>query len=127
MSIDQDLPSVIQDDTLLSCQWTDLRRGTCISPERRLYLAILEDALRCIVRGTARAAERNRLDALFWIRGATDCLVSFEWVCDALSIEDTNGFRERILKALGSTDDPFPLNARRRLAATRRMPLSRTA
>jgi len=45
---DEKIASLFQPDTLLSAQYFDtLRRKTLLEPEKRLMLAILEDAINC--------------------------------------------------------------------------------
>ncbi len=97
-----DLAHVFRDDTLLSCQWADMHRSTNFSPVQRLHLAILRDAILCILRpgGKPMAKQMRKADAQQWLLGAPDCHIPFETVCWALGLDDSEGFRQRILTAI---------------------------
>jgi hypothetical protein len=76
-------------DDLMVSQWIDLRRSTAEAmPEKRLALAVLEDALRCARRtGMGVACVRSRAEALEWLLAEdTSAPFSFEGVCEALNI-----------------------------------------
>ena len=105
---DLDLTHVFQDDTLLACQWADLHRQSHFSPEQRLNLAILRDALLSIVRpgGKPMTKQMRRADAQQWLQGARDCHVPFETVCWALGLDDPDGFRQRLLASIARYEGP---------------------
>jgi hypothetical protein len=79
-------------DTLLPSQYFDrLRSRTDCDGERRLMLAILEDAVD-VYRKQAGATDRKRrqlfLDAEAWIEDTdTTWIFSFESICNALGLE----------------------------------------
>lgn len=77
-------------------QWLDLHRPSIVSPERRLYFAVLEDALRMLSK-TKR--ENHRLDALAWIAGDESALLTFNLVCEVLELDPT-WLRENIARVL---------------------------
>jgi hypothetical protein len=85
------IASIFQPDTLVSEQYfDDLRRRTVLEPERRLVLAVLEDAISCYQHYFfSRNPIHQRLfeEAKEWILSADDSWVfSFESVCDALEV-----------------------------------------
>jgi hypothetical protein len=76
-------------------EWSESRGGSNqFTPEKRLAVAILVDALRQI---HEHAAERNEaMDWLMGVRGyREDSVFSAESVCDALNI-DLNAMRTRL-------------------------------
>jgi len=82
---------LFQPDTVLSEQYFEnLRRKTYFEPEKRLMLAILEDAIRCYQDNLhARTSKRRRLfdQTEEWIVTASDDYVfSFRHVCEALGL-----------------------------------------
>lgn len=85
------IASLFQPDTVLSEQYFEnLRRKTYFQPEKRLMLALLEDAIRCYQDNWyARNNKRKRLfdETEEWIVSATDDYVfSFRHVCEALGL-----------------------------------------
>jgi len=83
--------SLFQPDTVLSEQYFEnLRRKTYFEPEKRLMLAVLEDAIRCYQDNLhARKSKRRRLfeETEEWIvTGADDYVFSFRHVCEALGL-----------------------------------------
>lgn len=86
---DETLASLFQPDTLLSSQYFDnLRRKTLLEPEKRLMLALLEDAIHCFQDNlSAHTARKKKLfdEAQDWIneRGG-DWVFSFDYVCETL-------------------------------------------
>jgi hypothetical protein len=83
------LASLFQPDTLLSAQYFDtLRRKTLLEPERRLVLAILDDAIACYRDNLlSRSAKKKRLfdEAEEWIvTPGNDWIFSFDQVCETL-------------------------------------------
>jgi hypothetical protein len=80
-----------QPDSLLSAQYFEtLRRKTILEPEKRLMLAILEDAIDCLQNNVlAQSLKSRRLfqEAVKWIVEVdADWVFSFENVCDALAL-----------------------------------------
>jgi hypothetical protein len=73
--------------------------GREFPPEKRLILAVLEDALRIVVREKFSgnlSRQRTMDDACDWIAARGTWLMSFDWVCEALEI-DAEALREKIL------------------------------
>jgi hypothetical protein len=89
LTTDEKLASLFQPDTLLSAQYFEnLRRKTLLEPEKRLMLALLEDAIHCFQKNlSAQTVLKKKLfnDAEEWIgeRGG-DWVFSFDPVCEAL-------------------------------------------
>lgn len=85
----------IQPDTALTEQYLDtLRRTNHLDPERRLMLAILEDALtgfrKNVLERTKKESKVFR-DAERWILGSNrNRLCSFESICTNLGIDGDN-------------------------------------
>ena len=77
-------------DALLPAQYYDSRSAE-LSPERRLMLALLIDAVRCYQTGvtsTRGLPTRVFADAKIWIfNGQRDAPFAFEDICDALEID----------------------------------------
>ena len=72
-----------------------------ITPERRLMLAILQDAIVCLEKGlfrTSRRGSRPAYEAAQWIaqRDRT-WLFSFESICDNLNL-DAEALRQQLLR-----------------------------
>src|SRR5262245_52942971 len=86
------------------------------SGPRALMLAVLEDAVRCIVEGRGRPsfpARRLAADAIAWIRcNRRDWPFSFVNVCDVLGF-DADELRKRLLT---QSDRPAPRRVRLRAA-----------
>jgi hypothetical protein len=88
-NMDERIASLFEPDTLLSAQYFEnLRRKTLLEPERRLMLAILEDAINCYQDNLL--AQRGKARRLFteaeeWIleRGG-DWIFSFKNICETL-------------------------------------------
>jgi hypothetical protein len=81
--------SLFEPDTLLSAQYLEnLRRKTLLEPEKRLMLAVLEDAINCFqVNVMARSGRRKKLfnESEDWIMGwDDDWIFSFVSVCELL-------------------------------------------
>ena len=86
---DEKIASLFQPDTLLSAQYFDtLRRQTLLEPEKRLMLAILDDAINCYQDNlfSQRAKNRRLFDeAEEWIVTAGgEWIFSFDHVCESL-------------------------------------------
>lgn len=89
-------------DIILPSQYRDsLRRRTPQDPEKRLMLAVLEDAVACFRNGLhARDHRRRELfkDSEAWIAEENgDWLFSFEHICDLLGV-DARSIRNELLK-----------------------------
>jgi hypothetical protein len=88
---DEKITSLFQPDTLLSAQYFDnLRRKTHPEPEKRLMVAILEDAINCfqdnlLVEQGKRKKLFDEAEAWFADTGA-DWIFSFENTCDGLGL-----------------------------------------
>lgn len=88
---DDKFASIFSTDTLLSEQYFDtFRRKTHLEPEKRLMLAILEDAINCYQDNyISRTGKKKRLfdDVKEWISSADgDWVFSFEHICDAVGL-----------------------------------------
>ena len=88
-TMDEKLASLFQPDTLLSSQYFDsLRRKTLLEPEKRLMLALLEDAIHCFQDNvSAQTARKKKLfnEAADWIVETDgDWIFSFDHVCETL-------------------------------------------
>ena len=86
---DEKLASLFQPDTLLSSQYFDsLRRKTLLEPEKRLMLALLEDAIHCFQDNlSAQTARKKKLfdETEDWIVETDgDWIFSFDHVCETL-------------------------------------------
>ena len=88
-NLDDRIASLFEPDTLLSAQYFEnLRRKTLLEPEKRLMLAILEDAINCYQ--DHLLAQRSKAKKLFteaeeWILDkSSDWLFSFDSICDTL-------------------------------------------
>ena len=89
LSAEEKASSLFQPDTLLPAQYLDtLRRKAHLDPEKRLMLAVLEDAIACFQKYVS--ARDNKGKALFreveeWIlEDDIDWLFSFQNICEAL-------------------------------------------
>ncbi len=89
LGVEEKMGSLFQPDTLLPAQYFDtVRRKANSEPEKKLMLAILEDAIDCFQKyifardGRGKGIFREAED---WIlEENSDRLFSFETVCDAL-------------------------------------------
>jgi hypothetical protein len=71
-------------DALVASQWFDRLRSTDV-PERRLLLAVLVDAIRCLQGGNAK----ERIEAAEWVRGENgNARLLFRSLCDGLGLEE---------------------------------------
>ncbi len=91
----------LEPDALLACQYSDrVRGGAYASGERRLMVAVLEDAIRCLQYGAADDKTDKRAqfrDARKWIASTDESwFFSFENVCETLGI-DPLVLRRRLL------------------------------
>jgi len=89
LTTDEKIASLFQPDTLLSAQYFDnLRRKSLLEPEKRLMLAILEDAVSRYQDNLLSQDKRGkRLFAYaedWFVETGSDWIFSFENVCEAL-------------------------------------------
>ena len=89
LTTDEQLASLFQPDTLLSAQYfANLRRKTPLEPEKRLMLALLEDAIHCFKDHlSAPTVVKKKLfdEAEEWILERDgDWIFSFDNVCEGL-------------------------------------------
>ena len=95
------LHSVAVPDLVTPGQWQILHRNLDRSPEKRLLLAILEDAINCWLQdGLTGRKARLRGEAEQWLFGADDGLFGFRSVCEHLEI-DPAYFRGRLRRSQG--------------------------
>lgn len=93
-------PSIFQDDTLLPAQWTALFSSYNPTPEHRLMLAVLLDAVNIITSSGATVPGNGRTgrelvsrrrtllaETWMWVRNDDDSLFSFRGICQQLDIE----------------------------------------
>lgn len=78
------------DDTLVQAEYQDQLRRSQLDPEKRLMLAILQDAVVCYRRNSATQLGKRRqlfLEAENWIKDQqSDYLFSFNNICETLGI-----------------------------------------
>lgn len=89
VTADDRIASLFQPDTLLSAQYFDnMRRRTLLEPEKRLMLAILEDAVNCFQENLSAESGKRKIlfnDVEQWIRAdGSDWVFSFDHICEAL-------------------------------------------
>jgi hypothetical protein len=60
LATDEEIGSLFQPDMLLSAQFESLRRKSLLEPEKRLMLAILEDAVNCFQGKLMAQTGKNR-------------------------------------------------------------------
>jgi len=90
-NVEEKIVSLFEPDMLLSAQYMEnLRRKTPIEPEKKLMLAVLEDAINCFQANVM--AERGRRKRLFdetldwFLHRGDDWPFSFESVCEILRL-----------------------------------------
>ena len=90
-NMDERIASLFEPDTLLAAQYFgNLRRKTLLEPEKRLMLAILEDAINCYQNNLW--AQRSRARRLFteaeeWILDkGSDWIFSFRNICETVGL-----------------------------------------
>jgi len=99
---DERIGALFQPDSLLSAHYFGtLRRKTLLEPEKRLMLAILEDAIHCFQDNLLTQNVRSRRlfeEAEEWIVEADgDWIFSFENICEALGFSPAY-LREGLLR-----------------------------
>jgi hypothetical protein len=91
INVDEKIISLFEPDTLLSAQYFEnLRSKTFVEPEKRLMLAVLEDAINCFLLNlTAQSGRRKKLfnETEDWIMAQDDdWIFSFVSVCEILRL-----------------------------------------
>jgi hypothetical protein len=91
LTTDEKIASLFQPDTLLAAQYFDNLRGkSLLEPERRLMLAILEDAISRYQENMFsqdKRSKRHFQEVQEWIGDAdSDWIFSFENVCESLGL-----------------------------------------
>ena len=104
---DERIGALFQPDSLLSAHYFEtLRRKTILEPEKRLMLAILEDAIHCFQDNLfARNVRGRRLfeEAEEWIVEVDgDWVFSFENICEALGFNPAY-LRHGLLRWMANT------------------------
>jgi hypothetical protein len=89
INVEDKIISLFEPDTLVSAQYLEnLRRKTLLEPEKRLMLAVLEDAINCFqINVMAQSGRRKKLfnESEDWIMGwDDDWIFSFVSVCELL-------------------------------------------
>jgi len=92
LSVEEKVTSLFQPDTLLPSQYFEtFRRRAHLEPEKRLMLAVLEDAIACFQKYVfARDAKGKAIfrDAEEWIlEDDRDWLFSFSNICEILELD----------------------------------------
>ncbi len=92
LSVEEKVTSLFQPDTLLPAQYLEtFRRKAHLEPEKRLMLAVLEDAVACFQKYLFSRDGRGRTlfrEAEEWIvEEGSDWLFSFENICEVLGFD----------------------------------------
>ena len=92
LSMEERVTSLFQPDTLMPDQYLEtFRRKLHLEPEKKLLLAVLEDAIACFQKYVFARDGKGRvlfLESEEWIlEGDTDWLFSFANVCEMLGFE----------------------------------------
>lgn len=134
LSMEERVSSLFQPDTLLPDQYLDTyRRKLPLEPEKKLMLAILEDAIACFQKYVSARDGKGKVlfqDAEDWIKEENgDGLFSFAHVCETLGFDPA--YLRQGLKAWKQQHAARPIQAKvyrlapRRRKSTRGVPLSR--
>jgi hypothetical protein len=110
LTTDERFGPCVRPQSLSCAQYFDaLRRRIFLEPEKRLMLAILEDAVQCFQNnGFAQSVRGRRIfqEARKWIVDADrDWIFSFENVCEALGLNPAYvraGLRRMVIPPLGT-------------------------
>ncbi len=91
-SVEDRISSLFQPDTLLTEQYLDTyRRKTHLEPEKRLILAVLEDAVSCFQKYVTAQRPKEKVlfrDAEEWfLEKDSDSIYSFENICESLGLD----------------------------------------
>ncbi len=92
LSIEEKVTSLFQPDTLLPAQYLEtFRKKGHVEPEKRLMLAVLEDAIACFQKYLFVRDSRGRTlfrEAEEWIvEEGSDWLFSFDNICEVLALD----------------------------------------
>lgn len=92
LNIEERVASLFQPDTLLPAQYLEtFRRRAHLEPEKRLMLAVLEDAVACFQKYLSARDSRGKAmfrEAEEWVmEGGSDWLFSFENICEVLGFD----------------------------------------
>lgn len=111
-------------DVILKSQFFDSLGKRSLTSEQRLMLAVLADAINLVQDGYRSASPRRRAsfnEAKNWIfQSGVRCPLSFENVCDALSI-DTEALRWRVASLISGNPEAMPSPLRLRLKEASRV------
>ena len=133
LSMEERVSSLFQPDTLLPDQYLDTyRRKLHLEPEKKLMLAVLEDAVACFQKYVFARDGKGKVlfqDAEGWImEGNDDGLFSFAHVCETLGFDPA--YLRQGLKAWKQQQAAQPIQAKiyrllpRRRKSRRGVPLS---
>jgi hypothetical protein len=90
ISVDEKIISLFEPDTLLSTQYFENLRSKTLVPERKLMLAVLQDAINCFQANVmAQSGRRKKLfkDTEDWIMAQDDnWIFSFVSICEILRL-----------------------------------------
>ena len=90
-SVNGDTGSIFQLDVLLHSEFFEHRRESlALDPEKKLMLAVLEDAVTCYQEyHLARCGERKKTfdEAADWIFGSSEGVFGFENICSVLNLD----------------------------------------
>jgi hypothetical protein len=132
LTTDERIGSLFQPSSLLSAEYFEaLRRKTILEPEKRLMLAILEDAVDCFQNNVfAQSVKGRRLfqEAEKWVVEVDrDWLFSFENVCETLELNPAYvrqgllrwmipppGAESRLRSQPGKNENPMKVPRKRR-------------
>ena len=94
------LHSLVIPEIVTPVQWQLLHRNLDRSPEKRLLLAILEDAINCWRQPDGPSGRKARLkaEAEKWFFSADDSLFGFKSVCEHLELNPAY-FRARLRRS----------------------------
>ena len=111
-NMDERIASLFEPDTLLSARhFENLRRKTLLEPEKRLMLAILEDATNCYQDNlSVRCGSARRLftEAEEWIlEKSSDWIFSFKNICETLGF-NPEYIRQGLLRWKEKKTAPYP-------------------
>jgi hypothetical protein len=111
-------------DVILKSQFFDTLGKRTLTSEQRLMLAVLADAINLVQDGYRSISPRRRAsftEAKNWIfQSGVRCPLSFENVCDALSI-DAEALRWRVAALISGNPEALPAPLRLRLKEASRV------
>jgi hypothetical protein len=111
-TLDEKLASLFQPDMLVYAQYFEgLHRKALLEPEKKLMLAILEDAVNCFQNNVlARSGRRKRLfkEVEEWfLEEDDDWLFSFGYICEVLGL-NSQYVRRGLLRWKDKKQPEFP-------------------